>query len=259
MDPCGGWRGHSARRNRALRAGSNAGLVGGADTPWQPGAHELASLRGAMRGAARVCIFGGAVFVPLAAGMLAGKRVAVSAGFRAGVEEGPGAPEIVSASTCHHKALSSAAGPVAAIRLMADMVGARDGAYTREALARELGLSEPHETAETGEYWRCTRLAAGDEALCEALKIMRDHLEDTLTVGQIAELLDVSPRKLERGFADALGQTPLKVYRDPAVGARAPASYANHHARERGFGGVWFFQRDAYEEVVLPEIRRSAL
>lgn len=189
-------------------------LVGGADQPWRPDASTLATLRSAMRSAARVCVLGSAVFVPLNAGMLAGKRLAVHAAFRPGVEEGPGAPEIAEGSTCHHKALSSATGPVAAIRMMTDLVGARDGAYTREALARDLGLSEPCASAESGEYWRCTRRAAGDETLCEALKIMQDHLEDTLTVGQIADLLKVSPRKLERGFADQLGQTPLKVYRD---------------------------------------------
>ncbi|MEQ9257541.1 MAG: helix-turn-helix domain-containing protein [Roseovarius sp.] len=189
-------------------------LVGGAEAPWRPGTDALTALRSAMLSAARVCVLGGAVFVPLRAGMLAGKRIAVHSAFRPGVEEGPGAPEIVDASTCHHKALSSATGPVAAIRMMADLVGARDGAYTREALARDLGLSEPRATAESGEFWRCTRLAGGDETLCQALEIMRDHLEDTLTVGQIADLLDVSPRKLERGFADLLGQTPLKVYRD---------------------------------------------
>jgi transcriptional regulator GlxA family with amidase domain len=57
-------------------------------------------------------------------------------------------------------------------------------------------------------------MAQGDEVICEALQIMLDHLEDTLSVGQIAEVLDVSPRKLERGFRDLLKQSPLKVYRD---------------------------------------------
>jgi transcriptional regulator GlxA family with amidase domain len=57
-------------------------------------------------------------------------------------------------------------------------------------------------------------MAEGDGVISEALQIMFDHLEDTLSVGQIADILGVSPRKLERGFNDRLGQTPLKVYRD---------------------------------------------
>ena len=97
---------------------------------------------------------------------------------------------------------------------MVELVGARDGEFTSATLAQDLGLSEPQREAGSQEHWRLKRLAQGDEVICEALQIMRDHLEDTLSVGQIAALLDVSPRKLERGFSEYLRQTPLKVYRD---------------------------------------------
>lgn len=189
-------------------------LIGGTDAPWQPSAEGLVALRAAIRNAARVCVVGSAVFVPLAAGVLATKRLAVHPNFRPGVEEGAQSPEIVEGNTCHHKALSSATGHVSAIRMMVDLVGVRDGEFTRVALARDLGLSEPQAESGSGEHWRYKRMAQGDEVICEALQIMRDHLEDTLTVGQIADIIDVSPRKLERGFSEYLGQTPLKVYRD---------------------------------------------
>lgn len=189
-------------------------LVGGTEAAWQPAPAALRRLRSAIRNAARVCVVGSAVFVPLGAGVLAGKRLAVHPAFRPGVEEGAGRPEIAEGATCHHKALSSATGHVAAIRMMVDLVGARDGEFTRVALARDLGLSEPQAENGSGEHWRLKRMAQGDGVICEALQIMRDHLEDTLTVGQIADILDVSPRKLERGFSEYLGQTPLKVYRD---------------------------------------------
>jgi transcriptional regulator GlxA family with amidase domain len=98
--------------------------------------------------------------------------------------------------------------------MMLDLVGSRDGEFTRISLARDLGLMEPQEDLESAEHWRLKRLAQGDPVICDALKMMDDHLEDTLSVGQIAELLDVSPRKLERGFREQLGRTPLKIYRD---------------------------------------------
>lgn len=189
-------------------------LVGGIVTPWRPAPDQYGALRAAVRTAARVCVVGSAVFVPLAAGVLSTRRVAVHPGFRPGVEEGPGRPEIAEGATCHDKALSSATGHVAAISMMVDLVGARDGEFTRLALARDLGLAEPRAEAGSAEHWRFKRMAQGDGVICEALQIMRDHLEDTLTVGQIADILDVSPRKLERGFSEYLGQTPLKVYRD---------------------------------------------
>ncbi len=189
-------------------------LIGGTDRAWQPDTRCLALLRSAIRNAARVCVVGSAVFVPLSAGVLGTKRLAVHPAFRPGVEESGGGVELHPAATCHHKALSSATGPAAAMRMMSEIVGARDGEFTRAALARDLGLTEPEEECGTGEHWRLKRMAEGDGVISEALQIMFDHLEDTLSVGQIADILGVSPRKLERGFNDRLGQTPLKVYRD---------------------------------------------
>ena len=189
-------------------------LIGGMEDPWRPGTAELRGLGAAIRNAARVCVVGSAVFVPLGAGVLGAKQIAVHPNFRPGVSELAGGVEMHDGATCHHKALSSAISPAAAIRMMVELVGARDGEFIRGALSSYLGLSEPEQANMSGEHWRYTRMAQGDEVIGEALGIMLDHLEDTLSVGQIASLLDVSPRKLERGFSELLRQTPLKVYRD---------------------------------------------
>lgn len=189
-------------------------LIGGTEDAWRPGEGHLRALRTAIRNAARVCVVGSAVFVPLAAGVLSTKRMAVHPNYRASVEETDRGIEMHDGATCHHKALSSAVGPAAAMRMMVELVGARDGEFTRMALARYLGLAEPGDEGGANEHWRYQRMAQGDEVISDALQIMRDHLEDTLSVGQIADILDVSPRKLERGFNELLGQTPLKVYRD---------------------------------------------
>lgn len=189
-------------------------LIGGMDTPWRPGRERLRGLRACIRNAARVCVVGSAVFVPLGAGVLGAKRLSVHPNFRPGVMETAGGLDMHEGATCHHKAMSSAISPAAAVRMMVELVGARDGEFIRTALSRYLGLSEPESVNMTGEHWRYTRMAQGDVVIGEALTIMLEHLEDTLTVGQIAGLLNVSPRKLERGFRDLLKQTPLKVYRD---------------------------------------------
>lgn len=189
-------------------------LIGGVENPWRPSGDHVSNLRAAIRNAARVCVVGSAIFVPLAAGVLGAKQVAVHPNFRPGVRENGRFLELTESATCHHKALSSAISPAAAIRMMVELVGARDGDFTRSTLTKYLGLSDPEEEIGMTEHWRYKRLAQGNLVISDALKIMLDHLEDTLSVGQIAELLDVSPRKLERGFRDLLNQTPLKVYRD---------------------------------------------
>ena len=189
-------------------------LIGGTENPWRPARDRLNALRACIRNAARVCVVGSAVFVPLSAGVLGARRLAVHPNFRPGVEETGRGLEMSDAATCHHKALSSAISPAAAMRMIVELVGARDGEFTRAALSRYLGLSEPQAEPGIGGHWRYKRMAGGDEVIGDALQIMLDHLEDTLTVGQIANILAVSPRKLERGFRDLLKQTPLKVYRD---------------------------------------------
>lgn len=189
-------------------------LVGGCETPWRPTPRQLRLLRSAIRNAARVCVVGSAVFVPLAAGVLRANKLSVHPVFQSGVAETSAHVDLYPEATCHHKALSSATGPAAAMRMMVELVGARDGAFTQAALARDLGLTEPETPSGTGEHWRLQRRAQGCDVISDALQIMEDHLEDTLSVAQIADIVGVSPRKLERSFSERLGRSPLKVYRD---------------------------------------------
>ena len=201
-------------RGPVCSPGQTLVLVGGTERPWQPDRAMLGALRGCIRNAARVCVVGSAVFVPLAAGVLGAKRLSVHPNFRPGVGELARSLDMADSATCHQNAFSSAISPAAAMRMMVELVGCRDGEFTRAALSRYLGLSDPEPEPGSGEHWRYRRMAQGDDVISDALQIMLDHLEDTLTVGQIADILDVSPRKLERGFRDLLRQTPLKVYRD---------------------------------------------
>ena len=241
-------------------------LIGGTEHAWQPDPAVLGVLKSAIRNAARVCVVGGAVFVPLAAGVLGAKRLAVHPNFRHGVQEVAHDLDLHDGTTCHHKALSSATGPIAALRMMTELVGARDGEFTRAALCRYLGLTEPETSADpSGEPWRYSRMAQGDEVIGEALKIMVEHLEDTLSVGQIATILDVSSRKLERGFREKLSQTPLRVYRDLRLDrAHSLLSHTNMPVNEVsvacGFSNVTLMKKWFVEKYCeLPEdVRRYA-
>ncbi len=189
-------------------------LIGGTDQAWIPGPQHMRILRSAIRNAMRVCVVGSAVFVPLSAGVLGAKRLAVHSAFQTGVCEMTSAIDLHPGVTCHHKSLSSATGPAAAMRMMVELVGARDGEFAAMALSRDLGLSESSGQCGSGEHLRFQRMSQGDDVIQQALQMMEDHLEDTLSVSQIADIIGVSPRKLERSFGDRLGRSPLKVYRD---------------------------------------------
>ncbi len=47
----------------------------------------------------------------------------------------------------------------------------------------------------------------------EALELMESHIADPLDLEQIAGLVGVSPRQLQRQFADNLGQSVIQTYR----------------------------------------------
>lgn len=193
-------------------------LIGGMETPWVPSEPRLTQLRACIRSAARVCVVGSAVFAPIAAGALPARQISIHPSFRLGVEETGPPLKISGGATAHHKTLSSAIGPVAAIRMMVELVAAREGECTKQALAEYLGMHDPEEAAQSYEHWRYKKNAQEDANIADALDIMQDHLEDTLRVSQIADLLGVSSRKLQRGFQDRLGQTPLEVYRELRLG-----------------------------------------
>ena len=189
-------------------------LVGGSELPWWPSAKNLQPLTSAIRSATRICVVGAAVFLPLSARLLRDRNVAVHPNFRLAVSEEVHGPYIQNTATFHDRNLSSAIGLAAAIRMTVDVVREAEGDYTAHAIAEYLGLNDTAETSGTSLYWRYTQMAAGDPLVLNALSMMQEHLEDTLTVSQICWLMGKSTRVLERRLRFKLLNTPLRVYRN---------------------------------------------
>lgn len=189
-------------------------IVGGTHTPWQITPDQLSRIKPAVRNAARVGIVGSGIFVLLAAGVLRTQRAAIHPQFQTSVRESGYLADFNNETTCHHKTLSSAISAVAAIKMVVELVGAREGGFAENALREHLGLTAPAQNNQSQEHWRYKRMAEGNAVVCEALDIMLNHLEDTLTVGQVASIMGVSARRLERSFGDKLSRSPLYVYRD---------------------------------------------
>lgn len=90
-----------------------------------------------------------------------------------------------------------------ALRMIADTHG--------EALRLEVAALFMSGETETGPGGHVPRPKS--RQVSAALAIMRDNLEDTVTIPQVAGMLGVSARKLEALFLADLGAGPLKVYR----------------------------------------------
>lgn len=188
-------------------------LIGNVERPWIPSAAKSQEFRACLRKAARVCIVGSAVFVPITLGIAYTGRVSVHPNFAPSLYEIDPMVDLTN-STVHHEAnLTSAISPMAAIPMMVDLVGACEGEFTRKNLTKYLGLSDPDAESGAIDLLRYQRRAEGNPIISKALRTMQEHLEDTLTIRQLTEAIDVSPRQLERHFREFLGESPLKVYR----------------------------------------------
>ena len=188
-------------------------LAGNIFDPWLPTTAQCAQIKTPLRTAARVCVVGSAIFVPLCAGILKTQKAAVHPHFRAAVKERGYLSEFHCDTVCHQSSLSSAVSPAAAIEMMIQLIAAQDGAFIESALRDQLGLTSDQSATRSREHWHWKRLSEGSPVVREALDIMLDHLEDTLSVGQIANIMDVSSRRLERGFGEKIKLSPLQVYR----------------------------------------------
>jgi transcriptional regulator GlxA family with amidase domain len=188
-------------------------LAGGIFDPWLPTDLKCGQIRKPLRTAARVCVVGSAIFVPLCAGILKTQRAAVHTHFRAAVKERGYLNDFHEGTVCHQPLLSSAVSPLAAVEMMIELIGAQDGAFIEAAIKDQLGLVSNQSATRSREYWHFKRMAQGNIVVSQALDIMLVHLEDTLTVSQISRKMGVSSRRLERNFREKINFSPLKVYR----------------------------------------------
>lgn len=186
-------------------------LLGGTDEVWQPDEEAVIHLRRLNRAATRICAVGGAVLALARIGAIGAHRLAIGPMFRPAVSTLVPRAEIVDLGVCHHRRVTTAVGPAAALRMMTEIVTIAEGIAIGRGVSQTLGIVDEVSHAPACPH---SRAASGDPLVLAALRLMRDHIEDTVSTRDISMLLDVSPRHLERRFRETLGSTPLRVYRD---------------------------------------------
>lgn len=189
-------------------------LIGGTEEAWRPAPEELTPLRSRLLSAPRLCTAGAGVFVALMAGRLGGVSLSVHPGFQPAVMEL--APDVIfsARAVSHSGRFSTAISALAAPAMALDLVSRKLGGFTGQAVAEYLGLRVPHQHNRSVEHWRLMRKSKGNPLIGRALTVMLDHLEEVLTVTEIAEIVGISPRQLERRFRTTLDRSPLQVYRN---------------------------------------------
>ena len=105
-------------------------------------------------------------------------------------------------------------GAAPCLDMMLDLIRARHGAELALRVAGAFLYEPVHGPAVPQQAVPAARLARADPALGAAIAIMERAIEDPPAVAEIARGVELSPRRLEMLFADHLGTSPGRFFRD---------------------------------------------
>ncbi|MEP2715898.1 helix-turn-helix domain-containing protein [Pseudophaeobacter sp.] len=180
---------------------------------WRVSSNDRAALQMLLHRCQQPVLVGGAVFLPQEAGMFDGQRLAVHSNFTAAAEEE--ALQSLAAGTQYHLAdpVHSAVSPLATLRLLLDLIGRSHGEFMADALGEYIGLDAGDSRFQSKASLEILHRAGGDALIEQSLQLMQQHMEETLSICELARHQGVSTRKLQRRFRDCTGSGPQTAYR----------------------------------------------
>lgn len=229
------------------------------DTP--PPALVEAVREARARGARIAAICSGA-FVLAAAGLLDGRRATTHWMHAAELARRYPAvtvdPDVLYAED---GGIFTSAGTAAGLDLCLELVRRDHGAAVANALARRLVIP-PHRDGGQAQYVETPGPAPGGDGLATVLDWALGHLDQPLTIADLARTAHVSPRTLARRFDAALGMSPLQWLLTQRIRRAQQLLEASDEPVERiaalaGFGGPANLRRHFTRAVgVSPAIYR---
>ena len=103
--------------------------------------------------------------------------------------------------------LATCAGAATTLELILEMIGRAHGAMLRLDVASLLMHGE------RGDFKSRAFRPTGDQLVDGAVAVMRRHLEDPMTIAEIAEAVGQSQRQIEELFEQRLSKSPKSVYK----------------------------------------------
>ncbi|KUJ73228.1 hypothetical protein AVO45_15960 [Ruegeria marisrubri] len=166
-----------------------------------------------LRLANRSVLVGSAIFLLCETGMQERHTVSIHPNFAAAAAEeslcepAAGVHYAVSGTVC------SAISSFAALRLLLELIGKDHGQFVAGALGDYVGLSAHGAKPQSKVSLELRQKAGGDQLIDHTIELMSDNIEEPLKIGELAEKLGVSTRKLQRRFLERTGTGPLTAYR----------------------------------------------
>lgn len=180
---------------------------------WRVSSCDRAALQTLLHRCRQPVLVGGAVFLLREAGMFDGQTLAVHSNFSAAA--GEEALETAPTGTQYHLAdpVHSAVSPLAALRLLLDLIGHEHGEFMADALGEYVGLDAGDTRFQSKATLDILQKAGGDNLIEKSLHLMQQHIEEPISICELARQQGVSTRKLQRRFRDRTGGGPHTAYR----------------------------------------------
>ncbi len=192
-------------------------LLERADTIVIPGWHELDEpppvallerLRAAHARGARLCSICSGVFVLAAAGLLDGRRATTHWRYLERLRARyPHVRVEANALYVDEGQVVTSAGSAAGLDMLLHLVRCDHGAKIANQVAQRLVIA-PHREGGQAQFVPRPLSPEGQGRLARLLDFVRAHLHETHTLDSLAARAAMSPRTLQREFAQALGQAP---------------------------------------------------
>lgn len=172
----------------------------------------LAILRKAARSGVRVGSLSTGTYLLARAGLLDGYRSTIHWENRPAFQEE--FPDLVCTDKLYEidRDRMTCSGGTAAMDLMLHLITERHGADLARRVANQFHHDRIRDERDNQSGGRLERMSSLPPAVRNALKLMQRHVEDTISIAEIAEKIGMSPRQLERLFLRYLQTSPARYY-----------------------------------------------
>ncbi|WP_107497699.1 helix-turn-helix domain-containing protein [Thalassobius sp. I31.1] len=187
-------------------------FLGDLHSRWHIDAVQRSRLQQILRLAPRNLVIGSAIFLLAAGGLNLDHKLAIHPNFLAAAHEMNLQEETPGGRITNSGRIKSAISSFAALPLLIGILQQDQGHFLADAISEYLGLNETRKNPSKA-FVQLRQSACDDTLIVNALKVMQEHIEDPLKIREIASIVGVSTRQLERRFQEKAGVSPLPAYR----------------------------------------------
>jgi len=172
----------------------------------------LSILRKAVRAGVRVGSLSTGTYLLARAGLLDGYRSTIHWENRPAFQEE--FPDLVCTDKLYEidRDRMTCSGGTAAMDLMLHLITERHGADLARRVANQFHHDRIRDERDNQSGGRLERMTSLPPAVRSAVRLMQRHVEDTISIAEIAEKVGMSPRQLERLFLRYLQTSPARYY-----------------------------------------------